>query len=111
MTPDMSAETWLGAAGGARGSQTWSGTTPALVAKPPSARKNRVVRVVSSRRPAPRPPPPRLSRVGGVGPEVGRTVEGRRDGDEGDHEQEVGRQPVHGEREPREREEGRERLG
>src|ERR1039458_1243305 len=52
MTPDISAETWLGAAGCARGSQTWRGTTPALVAKPPSAKKNSVVRVVPSRPPA-----------------------------------------------------------
>src|SRR5450756_2318692 len=52
MTPDISAETWLGAAGCARGSQTWRGTTPALVAKPPSAKKNSVVRVAPSRSPA-----------------------------------------------------------
>jgi hypothetical protein len=32
MTPDISAETWLGAAGCARGSQTWRGTTPAIEA-------------------------------------------------------------------------------
>ena len=39
MTPDISAETWLGAAGCAAGSQTWSGITPALLAKP-SARSD-----------------------------------------------------------------------
>ena len=54
---------------------------------------------------------PRRSRVGRVRPEVGRTVDGRRDGHEGDDEQEVGREPVDREREPGEREEGRERLG
>ena len=30
MTPLISAETWLGAAGWASGSQTWSGTSPAF---------------------------------------------------------------------------------
>jgi hypothetical protein len=34
ITPDMSAETWLGAAGWASGSQTCSGITPALAPKP-----------------------------------------------------------------------------
>ncbi len=33
----MSAETWLGAAGCASGSQTWSGTRPAFAPKPTSA--------------------------------------------------------------------------
>ena len=197
MTPDISAETWLGAAGCARGSQTWSGTTPALVAKPAERqeeqrRSRRAVEVARRRaqgREVERPGPlgqgqerdeeqgrpsvghhhveqprarvlaipvvgddedvagerhafpaeeegqrvagaaderhaaqehvqrehlrrlPRRSRVGRVRPEVGRTVDGRRDGHEGDDEQEVGREPVHREREPSEREEVRERLG
>src|SRR5947208_689334 len=34
MTPDMRAETWLGAAGCASGSHTWRGITPAFPAKP-----------------------------------------------------------------------------
>ena len=34
ITPDMSAETWLGAAGCARGSQTWSGMMPAFEPNP-----------------------------------------------------------------------------
>jgi len=34
MTPDRKAETWLGAAGWASGSQTWAGTKPAFVPKP-----------------------------------------------------------------------------
>src|SRR5574340_1370395 len=38
MTPERSAEMWLGAAGGASGSQTWSGTRPALVPNPTTAR-------------------------------------------------------------------------
>ena len=37
-TPDMSAETWLGAAAWAPGSQKWSGTSPALSPKPSRAR-------------------------------------------------------------------------
>ena len=40
ITPDMSAEMWLGAAGCARGSHMCSGTTPALAAKPTKASKN-----------------------------------------------------------------------
>ena len=40
ITPDISAETWLGAAGCASGSQTCSGTNPALVPKPTSASTN-----------------------------------------------------------------------
>ena len=36
-TPDMSAETWLGAAAWAPGSQKWSGTRPAFRPKPKSA--------------------------------------------------------------------------
>jgi hypothetical protein len=46
-----------------------------------------------------------------VRPKVGRTVDRRRDGYEGDDEQEVGREPVHRERKPSEREDDRERLG
>ncbi len=38
MTPLINAETWLGAAGCASGSQTWSGTSPALEPAPSSAR-------------------------------------------------------------------------
>ena len=34
IAPDISAETGLGASGCARGSQTWSGTAPALEANP-----------------------------------------------------------------------------
>ena len=37
ITPDMSAETWDGAAGCASGSQACSGTSPALVPKPRKA--------------------------------------------------------------------------
>ena len=37
MTPLMSADTWLGAAGCASGNQTWSGTRPALEPAPSSA--------------------------------------------------------------------------
>jgi len=33
ITPLISAETWLGAAGWASGSQTWSGTSPAFEAR------------------------------------------------------------------------------
>jgi hypothetical protein len=40
ITPDMSAETWLGAAGCATGSQTCSGMMPALLANP-SARRTK----------------------------------------------------------------------
>ena len=40
ITPDMSAETWDGAAGCASGSQTWNGTSPALVPKPTTASTN-----------------------------------------------------------------------
>jgi hypothetical protein len=46
MTPDISAETWLGAAGWARGSHTWSGMIPALEPKPRSASRNTALRVV-----------------------------------------------------------------
>src|SRR5258708_36180878 len=53
---------------------------------------------------------PRWSHVGRVRLEVGWTVDGRRDGHERDDEQEVGREPVHRERKPSEREEVRERL-
>ena len=38
ITPLISAETWLGAAGCASGSQTCSGTTPAFEPAPASAR-------------------------------------------------------------------------
>ena len=48
MTPDISAETWLGAAGCARGSQTWRGTTPALVASPERQKERRSCRAVES---------------------------------------------------------------
>src|SRR5674476_853063 len=41
MTPDISAETWLGAAGCARGSQTCSGTTPAFAPRPASAARTK----------------------------------------------------------------------
>ena len=36
-TPDITAETWLGAAAWAPGSQKWSGTRPALRPNPTSA--------------------------------------------------------------------------
>ena len=49
ITPDMSADTWLGAAGCAFGSQTCRGTTPALVPNPAKASMNSVVRVEPSR--------------------------------------------------------------
>ena len=50
------------------------------------------------------------SSVRRVGPQVGRAVDGGRDGNQGDDEQEVRRQRVDREREPREREQDRERL-
>ena len=53
ITPDISAETWLGAAGCARGSQTCSGTRPAFEPKPTSARTKTAFRVAGARDPAP----------------------------------------------------------
>ena len=44
MTPDMSAETWLGAAGWASGSQTCSGMTPAFPANPSPRRTKTALR-------------------------------------------------------------------
>ncbi len=41
----ITAETWLGASGWARGSQTWSGTSPALVAKPMSSNRKAAIPV------------------------------------------------------------------
>ena len=41
ITPDITADTGLGAAGCASGSQTWNGTKPAFVPKPTSASRNR----------------------------------------------------------------------
>src|SRR5262249_50362606 len=46
MTPDLSADTWLGAAGWASGNHTCSGTSPALDPKPTAASKNTAVRSV-----------------------------------------------------------------
>src|SRR5213594_3118912 len=46
----MSAETWLGAAGWASGSQTWSGTRPALDPKPTSARRKTAARTAERQR-------------------------------------------------------------
>ena len=43
MTPDMMAETWLGAIAWALGSQMWSGMTPALSPKPAKARTKMAV--------------------------------------------------------------------
>jgi hypothetical protein len=40
ITPDMTAETWLGAAGWASGSHTCSGMNPALVPNPTTASTN-----------------------------------------------------------------------
>ena len=40
ITPDITAETWLGAAGCASGSQTCSGKKPALVPNPTTASRN-----------------------------------------------------------------------
>ena len=48
ITPDMSAETWLGAAGCASGSQTCSGTPPAFAPKPSASSAH-----ASERAPAP----------------------------------------------------------
>src|SRR5512140_2368391 len=53
ITPDMSADTWLGAAGCARGSQTWSGTTPAFEPNATSASTNTTSRAAGERREAP----------------------------------------------------------
>ncbi len=39
-TPDMRADTWLGAAAWAGGSQKWSGMRPAFMPKPRRARRN-----------------------------------------------------------------------
>ena len=52
ITPDISAETWLGAAGWASGSQTWNGMTPALVPKPTSASRKQTL-AASGERPRP----------------------------------------------------------
>ncbi len=52
MTPLISAETGDGAAGCASGSQTCSGTRPALAPKPSSARQNAIVAHSGSRRAA-----------------------------------------------------------
>ncbi len=53
ITPDMRADTWLGATGWARGSQTCSGITPALVPKPSSASRKTSVAAPGDRcRPA-----------------------------------------------------------
>src|SRR2546430_203054 len=54
MTPDMSAETWLGAARWASGSHTWSGITPAFPAEPAAARGRDERRLGA--RPGPRAP-------------------------------------------------------
>ena len=64
IAPDMSADTWLGAAGCARGSQTWSGMSPAFEPKPMSAKAKTASRVpgasvrAAARRSAKRPGPP-----------------------------------------------------
>ena len=52
-TPDMSAETWLGAAAWAGGSQKWNGTSPAFTPNPASARQST----------APTAPAPRAGRA------------------------------------------------
>ena len=68
MTPDMSAETWLGAAGWARGSQTCNGIMPALAPKPRNASTKARLRVAAgrlaavARRSANAPMPPFISR-------------------------------------------------
>src|ERR1035437_8907041 len=49
ITPDMTAETWDGATGWARGSQTWNGMAPAFVAKPTQTRTRAMLRVASDR--------------------------------------------------------------
>src|ERR1700674_5385413 len=46
MTPDMRADTGLGAMGWARGSQTWRGIIPALVPNPKNANKKTIVRIL-----------------------------------------------------------------
>src|SRR5438034_9043535 len=43
----MRAETWLGAAGCASGSHTWSGITPAFPAKPVAKRTNATLRAAA----------------------------------------------------------------
>src|SRR5260370_27943558 len=49
MAPDISAETWLGASGWARGNHTWSGTTPALEPNPANAARNTTAPVTDPR--------------------------------------------------------------
>ena len=44
ITPDITAETWLGAAGCASGSQMCTGQNPAFVPKPASASQKQIVR-------------------------------------------------------------------
>jgi hypothetical protein len=44
MTPDISAETWAGAAAWARGSQVWPGTNAALSANAAPSTRNAVAR-------------------------------------------------------------------
>lgn len=43
MTPDMSAEMWLGAAGWASGSHEWKGTKPALKPNPAMRREKAMI--------------------------------------------------------------------
>ena len=52
ITPDITAETWLGAAGCASGSQTCTGQKPALVPKPTSASTKQTVLPPSAAAPA-----------------------------------------------------------
>ena len=58
ITPDINAETWLGAAGCACGSQTCSGITPAFDPKPMPSRTKTRSRVSGSRCPLPNSIPP-----------------------------------------------------
>src|ERR1035437_8794363 len=49
MIPDMTADTWDGATGWARGSQTWNGMAPAFVAKPMQTRTRAAFRTASEK--------------------------------------------------------------
>ena len=73
----ITAETWLGASGWARGSQTWTGTTPALVRNPATSSNQATVA---------RPP------VGGIrcdGAELDRARMGGQHTEAGDEQQEA----------------------
>ena len=67
MAPDSRAETWLGAAGWASGSQTCRGASPALAPKPSTASRNSAVMTPG---PAARRAAPSRSASSAVTPEL-----------------------------------------